>query len=106
MLPTGLGIGEGWESRQPMAIAVSGGMLTSTVLSLPLVPVFYEIIDAFEQRIRPRLTRLVAPRWSGDDDPLPGDAPHMVGADQPIRGARAALKSCLARSGIQPLVGP
>ena len=79
MLPTALGIGEGSESRQPMAIAVSGGMLTSTLLSLTLVPVFYEIIDAFEQRIRPRLARLVTPRRPGDDDPLPGEAPHVVG---------------------------
>lgn len=77
MLPTALGIGEGAESRQPMAIAVIGGMLTSTLLSLILVPVIYEIIDGFEQRVRPRLGRLVTQRLRGDDDPLPGEPGHM-----------------------------
>jgi HAE1 family hydrophobic/amphiphilic exporter-1 len=74
MLPTALAISEGSESRQPMAVAVIGGMLTSTLLSLILVPVIYEIIDRFEVRILPRLSRLTTPRQPGDDDPLPGEA--------------------------------
>jgi hydrophobic/amphiphilic exporter-1 (mainly G- bacteria), HAE1 family len=73
MLPTALGVGEGSEARQPMAIAVAGGMLTSTLLSLILVPVIYEIIDSFEMRIRPRLAKLVTAKREGDDDPLPGE---------------------------------
>ena len=73
MLPTALGIGEGSESRQPMAIAVTGGMLSSTMLSLTLVPVIYEIVDLFEQRIRPRLAKLITPRRPGDYAPLPGE---------------------------------
>jgi HAE1 family hydrophobic/amphiphilic exporter-1 len=73
MLPTAIGIGEGSEARQPMAIAVAGGMLTSTLLSLILVPVIYEIIDSFEMRIRPRLAKLVTAKREGDDDPLPGE---------------------------------
>ena len=76
MLPTALGIGEGSESRQPMAIAVTGGMITSTLLSLTLVPVFYEIVDAFEQRVRPWFADLVTPRRPGDDDPLPDEQPR------------------------------
>lgn len=75
MLPTALGIGEGSESRQPMAIAVTGGMITSTMLSLTLVPVFYEIIDAFEHRVRPWFSGLVTARRPGDDDPLPDEQP-------------------------------
>jgi len=74
MMPTALGIGEGSEVRQPMAIAVIGGLITSTLLSLVLVPVIYEIIDGFEQRVRPRLAKLVTPREPGDEDPLPGEA--------------------------------
>ncbi|HEX8056861.1 MAG TPA: efflux RND transporter permease subunit [Novosphingobium sp.] len=73
MLPTAFAVSEGSESRQPMAVAVIGGMLTSTALSLFLVPVIYEIIDRFELRIRPKLARLVNPRQPGDDDPLPGE---------------------------------
>ncbi|MET0373310.1 MAG: efflux RND transporter permease subunit [Rhizorhabdus sp.] len=68
MLPTALAIGEGSETRQPMAVAVIGGMISSTLLSLVLVPAIYEIIDGFEQRIRPRLARFVTARQPGDDD--------------------------------------
>ena len=62
MLPTALTLGKGSEFRQPMAVAVIGGLITSTVLSLLLVPVVYEFIDDFERWITPRLGRLVTPR--------------------------------------------
>jgi HAE1 family hydrophobic/amphiphilic exporter-1 len=62
MLPTALALEKGAEFRQPMAVAVIGGLMTSTVLSLVLVPVVYEFIDDFEQWLRPKLARLVTPR--------------------------------------------
>ena len=62
MLPTAMGIGTGSEFRQPMAVAVIGGLITSTVLSLVLVPVVYEIIDDFEMWLKPKLGRLTTPR--------------------------------------------
>jgi HAE1 family hydrophobic/amphiphilic exporter-1 len=62
MLPTALGIGKGAEFRQPMAVAVIGGLITSTVLSLVLVPVVYEIIDDFEMWLKPKLGKLTTPR--------------------------------------------
>jgi HAE1 family hydrophobic/amphiphilic exporter-1 len=65
MLPTALSIGQGSEFRQPMAIAVIGGLITSTVLSLVLVPVVYEFVDDFERWILPRLSRLATPRAGG-----------------------------------------
>ena len=71
MLPTALGIGEGAEFRQPMALAVIGGLITSTALSLVFVPVIYEIVDSIERWIAPRAARLVTPRQAGDDDPFP-----------------------------------
>ena len=49
MLPTALGIGEGAGFRQPMAVAVIGGLISSTVLSLVLVPVIYSFVDGFER---------------------------------------------------------
>lgn len=70
MLPTALGIGEGSTFRQPMAVAVIGGLISSTALSLVLVPVVYELIDSFEGRLRPRLARLITPKRPGDDDPI------------------------------------
>jgi HAE1 family hydrophobic/amphiphilic exporter-1 len=48
MLPTALKLGEGAELRAPMAIAVIGGLITSTLLTLVVVPVVYTLVDDFE----------------------------------------------------------
>jgi hydrophobe/amphiphile efflux-1 (HAE1) family protein len=45
MLPSALGIGAGGEFRSPMAIAVIGGLVLSTVLSLLFVPAFFALMD-------------------------------------------------------------
>jgi HAE1 family hydrophobic/amphiphilic exporter-1 len=68
MLPTALGLGEGSEFRQPMAIAVIGGLITSTALSLVLVPVVYEFIDDIEHWLGPRFGKLLTPRDPSDRD--------------------------------------
>ena len=62
MLPTAFALEKGAEFRQPMAVAVIGGLITSTILSLVLVPVVYEFVDDFEQWLKPRLAKLVTPR--------------------------------------------
>lgn len=62
MLPTALALEKGAEFRQPMAVAVIGGLITSTILSLVLVPVVYEFVDDFEQWLKPRLAKLITPR--------------------------------------------
>jgi HAE1 family hydrophobic/amphiphilic exporter-1 len=66
MLPTALAFGEGSEFRQPMAVGVIGGLISSTILSLVLVPVVYEIVDDLERRLKPRLARLITPRTAED----------------------------------------
>jgi hydrophobic/amphiphilic exporter-1 (mainly G- bacteria), HAE1 family len=45
MLPSAFGIGEGGSFRAPMAIAVIGGLIASTFLSLVFVPSFYIVMD-------------------------------------------------------------
>ena len=45
MLPLFLALGSGAEMRAPMARAVVGGIITSTLLTLVIVPVFYEVLD-------------------------------------------------------------
>jgi HAE1 family hydrophobic/amphiphilic exporter-1 len=45
LLPMALGLGEGSEMRTPMAITVIGGLLTSTMLTLLVVPVMYSLLD-------------------------------------------------------------
>jgi HAE1 family hydrophobic/amphiphilic exporter-1 len=70
MLPTAIGLGQGSEFRKPMAIAVIGGLISSTVLSLVLVPVVYLFIDGFEHWLTPLLGRLITKRSQGDDAPI------------------------------------
>jgi multidrug efflux pump subunit AcrB len=45
MIPSAMAIGDGGEFRAPMAIAVIGGLLVSTVLSLVFVPSFFTVMD-------------------------------------------------------------
>ena len=47
MLPLALAIGQGAEMRAPMARAVIGGLVTSTILTLVVVPVVYSLLDDF-----------------------------------------------------------
>jgi HAE1 family hydrophobic/amphiphilic exporter-1 len=67
MLPTALGLGEGASFRQPMAVAVIGGLISSTVLSLILVPAVYKIVDDFERWLNPRAARLITRRTAEDE---------------------------------------
>ena len=72
MLPTAFALEKGAEFRQPMAVAVIGGLITSTLLSLVLVPVVYEFVDDFENWLRPKLGKLITPR-EAPPQPAPED---------------------------------
>jgi HAE1 family hydrophobic/amphiphilic exporter-1 len=52
MLPIALGIGEGAETRAPMAIATIGGLLTSLLLTLVVVPVVYDLFDELQYKLK------------------------------------------------------
>ena len=52
MLPVALGLGAGGSFRAPMAVAVIGGLITSTLLTLVLVPVAYSILDIIMERLK------------------------------------------------------
>ena len=54
MLPLALALGAGGEMRAPMARAVVGGLITSTFLTLLVVPVMYSVLDDFGGWIRRR----------------------------------------------------
>jgi HAE1 family hydrophobic/amphiphilic exporter-1 len=57
MFPVALALGEGGETRAPMAVAVIGGLITSTMLTLVVVPVVYMIMS--------RLSSSRPVRWLG-----------------------------------------
>jgi multidrug efflux pump subunit AcrB len=61
MLPIALGLGADASFRQPMATAVIGGLLTSTALSLLVVPVVFTYITGFEHWLRERTARAKQP---------------------------------------------
>jgi HAE1 family hydrophobic/amphiphilic exporter-1 len=57
MLPLALALGEGAEQRAPMARAVIGGLITSTLLTLFVVPVVYTVLDDLTEWVRARVPR-------------------------------------------------
>jgi HAE1 family hydrophobic/amphiphilic exporter-1 len=50
MLPVAIGVGEGGEFYRPMAVAIIGGTITSTLLTLLVVPSFYDSIETSRDR--------------------------------------------------------
>ena len=55
MLPMAIGVGEGGEMLAPMGRAVIGGVITSTLLTLLIVPVLYTYLYRLTERIKARL---------------------------------------------------
>ena len=57
MIPVAIGHGEGADFRAPLGRAVIGGTITSTVLTLLVIPTVYEILDDFRSWVAARLRR-------------------------------------------------
>jgi len=51
MIPVAIGLGEGGEFYRPLAIAIIGGTITSTLLTLLVVPTFYDSIETSRDRL-------------------------------------------------------
>lgn len=71
MLPSALGVGEGGSFRAPMAIAVIGGIIVSTVLSLVVVPAFFLIMDDLSRLLGRIFGRFVGKKEA--EDPVLSD---------------------------------
>nr|WP_230839748.1 efflux RND transporter permease subunit [Gloeobacter morelensis] len=78
MLPIALGIGAGSEARSPMAVAVVGGLLTSTALTLVVVPVVFTFIDDLQSWF----WRLAQPRTKIAPVPTALEVPPAVATPQ------------------------
>ncbi len=63
MLPVAIGVGEGGEFYRPLAIAIIGGTITSTLLTLLVVPTFYDSIEIARDRMIAKYGRR-AERWN------------------------------------------
>jgi multidrug efflux pump subunit AcrB len=55
MLPVAMAFGDGGEFYRPLAIAIIGGTITSTLLTLLVVPSFYDSIEIAKDKMRKRL---------------------------------------------------
>ncbi len=71
MLPSAFAFGDGGEFRAPMAIAVIGGLIVSTMLSLLFVPAVFCLIDDLDRLLRRLLGRFVG---AADEGRAPADA--------------------------------
>lgn len=60
VLPIAIGFGAGAESRRPMGVVVVGGMLTSTVLTLFVVPTVYTVVSDLIDRFRGQSTETMS----------------------------------------------
>jgi HAE1 family hydrophobic/amphiphilic exporter-1 len=61
MMPVAIGIGQGGEFYRPMAVAIIGGTITSTLLTLLVVPTFYDSIEIMLDKIRNRKRKHAEP---------------------------------------------
>ncbi len=90
MLPSALGVGEGGSFRAPMATAVIGGIIVSTVLSLVVVPSFYLIMDDLSKVLAWVFSRFVGKK---EDEPIAPDAFALDAAIADLRGDVDALQA-------------
>ncbi len=74
MVPSALALGIGGEFRAPMAVAVIGGLIVSTLLSLVFVPAVFLLVDSLSRVLKRLLGRFVGVR----DEPEAGSVPHAV----------------------------
>jgi hydrophobic/amphiphilic exporter-1 (mainly G- bacteria), HAE1 family len=76
-LPIAVGAGAGAELRQPLGIAVVGGLLVSQLLTLYITPVVYIYLDKVDRLLKRRLD----PPEDLLDEPEPAHRPHAVAAE-------------------------
>jgi len=95
MAPLALGLGQGAEMRAPMGRAVIGGLVTSTLLTLIVVPVVYTLLDDFAEWLHRRWKKANALEA---DAAAPSSATAKVGA-----ALLAALLVPGVAAGVEPL---
>lgn len=96
MLPSALGVGEGGSFRAPMAIAVIGGIIVSTVLSLVVVPSFFLIMDDLSRLLGWLFGRLVGKK---DEEQLPLSPEELTTAVTKLDGRVTAIEKPDDRKG-------
>jgi multidrug efflux pump subunit AcrB len=96
MLPSAMGVGEGGSFRAPMAIAVIGGIIVSTVLSLVVVPSFFLIMDDLSCLLGWMFGRLVGRK---DKEELPMSSEELTAAVGALDGRVTAIEKPEGKQG-------
>jgi HAE1 family hydrophobic/amphiphilic exporter-1 len=73
-LPIAVGIGAGAEARQPLGLAVVGGLAFSQIVTLYVTPVFYTYLDELQRRFSRKSVAAVR-----EDDTVPDGAAAAAG---------------------------
>ncbi|PJF09931.1 efflux RND transporter permease subunit [Pseudorhodobacter sp. MZDSW-24AT] len=104
MLPSALGVGEGGSFRAPMATAVIGGIIVSTILSLVVVPAFYLIMDDLGRLLARLFSGLVGPKEEDPEAP-PAEvlAERIALLDAEQRALRDRLDAMSGPRAVPPL---
>lgn len=71
MLPMGMGIGDGAELMQPLAVVTISGMIISTIVTLFFTPVYYSVLDSLAEKASRFVHRKRAATKAGEVEPLP-----------------------------------
>jgi multidrug efflux pump subunit AcrB len=98
MLPSALGVGEGGAFRAPMATAVIGGIIVSTVLSLVVVPSFYLIMDDLSRLISRFFSYFIGDKEAEPESPSPETLAAQIAA---LEAGQADLRSRLNGPGLR-----
>ncbi len=94
MLPIAIRIGAGSEARAPMAIAVIGGLITSTLLTLIVIPVVFTIIDDAQVWLRKLFIKLNLNSAEGlDESAVPSNNNNTAGSNSSSTAAEQREKS-------------
>ena len=101
MIPVAFGAGEGAQFRQPLGVAVIGGTITSTLLTLLVIPVAYEILDMWRTRLAAKLAGWSRRTRRKRAAPIAGS---VIRAGQPAPSLAAGGQAPLVLSGsMEPL---
>ncbi len=98
MLPSALGVGEGGSFRSPMAIAVIGGIITSTIMSLVVVPAFFLIMDDLSRLLGHVFSHLIGPK---EAEPQAPDNTELATLQQALSSKVSRLETRLDQMQIQ-----
>lgn len=101
MLPSALGVGEGGAFRAPMAIAVIGGIIVSTVLSLVVVPSMYLVMDDVSRVFSWVFSRFLGKKEQEPESPEGHVLAERIAQDREdmalLQGRLSAMEATLSR---------